>query len=89
MSVGISLFDEPPRITFSKPELTDGHREGLLLGLVLHGDKPRLDGIAVLGDGRITLCDPGLFTLDWRYNPETDKWSDLDAPKPVQTDQEG
>lgn len=80
MSAAITLFDEPPRITFTKPEVVDGSRVGLLIGFVVQ-DRT-LDGLTILEDGRVALCDASLFLIDWRYDPEKDDWSDIDRPKP-------
>lgn len=73
----MALFDEPPRISFALPEVVDGSRVGLLLGLIVHDGL--LEGVTVLEDGRISLCKAGLFTIDWRYDHETDRWKDQNA----------
>lgn len=80
--MSIALFDEPPRVS-----IRDGYspfRNGLLLGIQIGST---FDGIVLLEDGSVTLIPVTGFTVDWRYNVLTDKWADIDAQQPNQTDQ--
>lgn len=69
----ISLFDEPPRVTISVDWVSS--RNGLLVGIaVVEGST--IAGLVCLEDGNLTLMEASGFTLDWRYNVETDQWDD-------------
>ncbi len=50
-------------------------RNGLLLGLLRAENG--LEGIICLEDGRLATLGIGFFTIDYRYDPETDQWTDV------------
>jgi hypothetical protein len=79
----IALFDEPPRITIRNPAAAGGSRNGLLMGMALDG-KGKLHGVVVLEDGTISLLDGGDFSVDFRYNAESNLWTDQNEPEPDQ-----
>lgn len=78
-----ALFDEPPRITFNQPSVAGGSRNGLLLGLDIGSE---VLGIVCLEDGRLSLVHGSYFSIDYRYDVETDRWVDQNERK---ADQEG
>lgn len=78
---GISLFDEPPRVSIKGIE---GLRNGFLLGMVVI--EAVTDGIVVVEDGSMVILPLSLLVLDWRYNPETDQWVDTSMVKADQMD---
>jgi hypothetical protein len=79
---GIALFDEPPRVSIKGYE---DFRNGLLLG-VSTLSMGTVQGIVLAEDGTVTEMPLSAFTLDWRYNAETDQWVDISMPKPDQFD---
>lgn len=79
----IALFDEPPRVSITAPEIADGSRVALLLGFT---DVNGLEGLLCLEDGSIMRIPVAAFTLDYRYEVETDRWIDQNAPRPDQED---
>jgi hypothetical protein len=74
----IALFDEPYRITINQPEAAAGSRNGLLLG-VLNGET--FQGIVLLEDGSVTQLDSWMWTIDYRYEVESDRWMDVNRPE--------
>jgi hypothetical protein len=77
-----ALFDEPPRVTISDPGVVGGSRAGLLLGVEIR-DKEIL-GILCLEDGSLTLAHTGYFSIDFRYDVETDRFIDQHPSRPAQ-----
>jgi hypothetical protein len=83
----IALFEEPYRISINDSEASGGSRTGLLLGLgTREGVLPSLDGIVLLEDGMVTRLPVSTWSIDFRYDAETDRWVDDSAPG-VPTDQ--
>jgi hypothetical protein len=76
----IALFDEPPRVSLNAPHVHS--RVGLLMGMVY--DDGRLSGVVVCDDGEITEVNVEHMRVDYRYDPETDRWIDTNAPGPDQ-----
>jgi hypothetical protein len=79
--MSIALFNEPPRVTISSPDSVGGSRNALLMGF---DDDDDLNGILCLEDGSVTLLSASLFTIDYRYRAETDRWIDVNAEQPDQ-----
>ena len=77
---------EPLRITLSA-DLLYNSRTAALIGFAV---LPALGvvGIAVLEHGEVAVLERSEFTVDWRYNAETDRWMDVNAPRAEETDQE-
>lgn len=82
--MSIALFDAPPRVTINNPSAVGGSRAGLLLGMVVNGTE--LQGVVCLEDGEAMLVNASWFSLDFRYDAQTDQFKDKDAQEP---DQEG
>jgi len=61
-------------------------RVGALIGFAVV--EARLVGIVVLEDGEVAVLERNEFSVDWRYNAETDRWMDVNAPRAEETDQE-
>ena len=61
-------------------------RVGALIGFAVVSG--RVVGLAVVEDGFVAVLERDEFTVDWRYDPETDGWKALDAPRAEETDQE-
>ena len=88
-----ALFDEPLRVTL-RPDrypIETEHVVGLLMGFALEAfdstKRPAhktLYGIVCLSDGRVTLLPEAAFTVDWRYDVENDRFTDLSAGKEEQ-----
>lgn len=76
---------EPLRISVSASWANS--RVGALIGFAV---MPALGlvGIAVLENGEVAMLERSEFTVDWRYDAETDRWSDVNAPRSEETDQE-
>jgi hypothetical protein len=45
-------------------------------------------GLVILEDGFVAVLERNEFTVDWRYDAESDGWKALDAPRAEETDQE-
>jgi len=76
----IALFPsgEPLRVTITA-KWADS-RTGALLGF--GQDKPgSMFGIVVLESGSVASISTSEFTIDWRYEAETDRWVDLNVPR--------
>lgn len=84
-AASVSLFGEPYRITINQPEAADGSRNGLLLGLAFDVDNG-LTGLVLLEDGTVTRLNTYMWSVDFRYDVETDRWTDSNRSEP---DQEG
>jgi hypothetical protein len=76
---------EPLRISVSATWANS--RVGALIGFAVM-PTVGLVGIAVLEDGTVAMLERSEFTVDWRYNAETDRWVDVNAPRAEETDQE-
>jgi hypothetical protein len=76
---------EPLRISISAEWANS--RVGALIGFVVIPDSG-VKGIAVLENGEVAVLERSEFTVDWRYDAETDRWSDVNAPRSEETDQE-
>lgn len=77
--MSIALFDEPPRVSINEPSVVGGSRNGLLMGLAVAGND--VMGVLCLEDGRITLAHASHFTIDFRYDPERNQWTDQNQPR--------
>lgn len=80
----LALFDEPPRVSISEPDAAGGSRVALLLGFV--AGPAGLEGLLCLEDGSLTVLPASVFTVDYRYRVETDRWIDMNSDQP---DREG
>jgi len=87
----IALFDEPPRVTL-RLDLYPVDTEapvGLLMGVVYVPMSVNVSeqvlGLICLADGSVELVPNNAFTIDYRYDVETDRFSDLEA---IRTEQE-
>jgi hypothetical protein len=81
MSVSLFPAGEPLRISISATWINS--RVGALIGV--YEDEDRIQGIVVCEDGSMALVPFSDFTVDWRYDVETDRWVDVNTR---QTDQE-
>jgi hypothetical protein len=79
--VSIALFDEPPRVRFGIPSAAGGN-EGLLVGITMDGLVPY--GVCVTEDGSLTVVHGSQLNVGWRYDPETDRWADVNAQEGAQ-----
>jgi hypothetical protein len=81
----VALFDEAYRVSINNPAAAGGSHVGLLLG-VIDDDKDGLMGIVLVEDGTVTQLDTPFFAIDFRYDPESDRWIDQSAPGSDQVD---
>ena len=86
----IALFDEPPRGTL---DLDHWAVKGLapmesacvlVIGIVRDEDKggQMTGSIVCLWDGRVRCVPEDAYTLDWRYNVESDQFRDISIQSP-------
>lgn len=80
--MSIALFNEPPRVSINNLSGLS-NRYGLLLGFS-DPDGIGLIGLVCLEDGSVTRIHLNGFTIDYRYNAETDRWMDVNAQEPAQ-----
>ena len=78
--MSIALFDDPLRVSLAADMGLS--REGLLVGLA-----DDLMGVVMQEDGSLTFVHPSHFTIQWRYNAETDRWADINTREPDQSNQ--
>jgi hypothetical protein len=71
----IALFEEAYRVSINDANIAGGSRVGLLLGL-LTDDRQNLAGILLLEDGFVTKLPAGTWSIDFRYDAESDRWLD-------------
>lgn len=76
------LFDEPYRVTINQPSIAAGSHVGLLMGLVFEGRT--MLGILMLEDGTLTQINTAYFSIDFRYDVESDRWVDRNAQEDEQ-----
>lgn len=76
---------EPLRVSILPSSGMDS-RVGALIGFVVVED--RIRAIVVLEDGFVGVLNRDEFTVDWRYDAESDGWVDVNAPRAGETDQE-
>lgn len=79
----IALFPDPFRVSVDADMGSiSGH--GMLIGMETGNG---LQGIIFVEDGRIVRVPVANFTIDWKYIPEADRWTDLELAGRVEVDQ--
>jgi hypothetical protein len=82
-----ALFDEPLRVTLRADlyPIETEHPVGLLLGFAFEPPATKanrlLHGIVCLADGSVVLLPQAAYAIDWRYDVENDRFTDLSAGK--------
>jgi hypothetical protein len=79
--IGLFPAGEPLRVTITADWV--GSRNGALIGFTIH--EGELLGLIVDEKGNVVRVERSDFTVDWRYDVETDRWVDVNTR---QTDQD-
>ena len=81
--MAIALFDRNfPRVSLSSPALPD-IREGLLIGVVANQAGDEIAGLVILPDGELSLLGLQFIQVAYKYDVESDRWLDTNAPEMV------